>query len=153
MRIRSWGYRRKFCPARSTTINPSSASKNSGSTLRPSSLPPSFRYCRNSTGMPARLGSRSETIPRSRPDGFKAVTPVCAYIEADAHERPRPIFLKGKVLSRNATMSCLETLAYDLRYASAQDLLEGRGFQIVEVNGVSSEATSIYDPKNSLRSA
>ena len=50
-------------------------------------------------------------------------------------------------------MSCLETLAYDLRYASAQDLLEGRGFQIVEVNGVSSEATSIYDPKNSLRSA
>jgi hypothetical protein len=62
-------------------------------------------------------------------------------------------FLKGKVLSRNATMSCLETLAYDLRYAFAQDLLEGRGFQIVEVNGVSSEATSIYDPKNSVRNA
>ena len=42
---------------------------------------------------------------------------------------------------------------YDLRYASEEALREGRGFQIVEVNGVSSEATSIYDPTNSLRNA
>jgi membrane protein DedA with SNARE-associated domain len=42
---------------------------------------------------------------------------------------------------------------YDLRYASEDALREGRGFQIVEVNGVSSEATSIYDPTNSLRNA
>ncbi|MDB6019563.1 MAG: hypothetical protein JWR19_4052 [Pedosphaera sp.] len=39
---------------------------------------------------------------------------------------------------------------YDLRYASAEDLRAGRNFQIIELNGASSEATSIYDARNSL---
>jgi membrane protein DedA with SNARE-associated domain len=39
---------------------------------------------------------------------------------------------------------------YDLRYASEEALRRGEGFQIVELNGVSSEATSIYDQANSL---
>lgn len=39
---------------------------------------------------------------------------------------------------------------YDLRYASEDALRQGEGFQILELNGVSSEATSIYDPANSL---
>ena len=39
---------------------------------------------------------------------------------------------------------------YDLRYASEEALQAGQGFQILELNGVSSEATSIYDPANSL---
>lgn len=42
---------------------------------------------------------------------------------------------------------------YDLRYASEESLQAGQGFQIVELNGVSSEATSIYDPANSLWNA
>jgi hypothetical protein len=42
---------------------------------------------------------------------------------------------------------------YDLRYASEETLRAGEGFQIVELNGVASEATSIYDPANSLWSA
>jgi membrane protein DedA with SNARE-associated domain len=42
---------------------------------------------------------------------------------------------------------------YDLRYASEEALQAGKGFQIVELNGVSSEATSIYDPANSLWNA
>lgn len=42
---------------------------------------------------------------------------------------------------------------YDVRYASDDTLRVGRDFQIIELNGVSSEATSIYDPANSLWSA
>jgi len=42
---------------------------------------------------------------------------------------------------------------YDLRYASEADLQAGKNFKIIELNGASSEATSIYDPRNSLWSA
>jgi membrane protein DedA with SNARE-associated domain len=42
---------------------------------------------------------------------------------------------------------------YDLRYASEDDLRAGRNFQIIELNGAASEATSIYDARNSLWSA
>jgi membrane protein DedA with SNARE-associated domain len=42
---------------------------------------------------------------------------------------------------------------YDIRYANEEDFKEGRNFQIVELNGATSEATSIYDPRNSLFSA
>jgi hypothetical protein len=39
---------------------------------------------------------------------------------------------------------------YDIRYASEEDLRNGKNFQIVELNGAASEATSIYDARNSL---
>lgn len=42
---------------------------------------------------------------------------------------------------------------YDIRYESEEALRERAEFQIVELNGASSEATSIYDPKNSLQRA
>ena len=42
---------------------------------------------------------------------------------------------------------------YDIRYENEEDFREGRNFQIVELNGASSEATSIYDARNSLVSA
>jgi hypothetical protein len=42
---------------------------------------------------------------------------------------------------------------YDVRYDNEEDFKEGRDFQIVELNGASSEATSIYDARNSLVSA
>jgi membrane protein DedA with SNARE-associated domain len=42
---------------------------------------------------------------------------------------------------------------YDIRYASEGDLRAGRNFQIIELNGAASEATSIYDSRNSLWSA
>jgi hypothetical protein len=42
---------------------------------------------------------------------------------------------------------------YDVRYASVDSLRAGCDFQIIELNGISSEATSIYDPANSLWSA
>jgi pimeloyl-ACP methyl ester carboxylesterase/membrane protein DedA with SNARE-associated domain len=42
---------------------------------------------------------------------------------------------------------------YDIRAESAEALREGRGFQVIELNGVTSEATHIYDPKNGLLAA
>lgn len=42
---------------------------------------------------------------------------------------------------------------YDLRYASDEDLRAGKNFQIIELNGAASEATSIYDARNSLFAA
>jgi hypothetical protein len=42
---------------------------------------------------------------------------------------------------------------YDVRYENQEDFTQGRNFQIVELNGASSEATSIYDARNSLFSA
>ena len=42
---------------------------------------------------------------------------------------------------------------YDLRYENDEDFKRGHNFQIVELNGATSEATSIYDAQNSLFSA
>ena len=42
---------------------------------------------------------------------------------------------------------------YDIRYANEDDLRAGENFQIIELNGAASEATSIYDARNSLVAA
>lgn len=42
---------------------------------------------------------------------------------------------------------------YDIRYSSLDDLQRGQNFQIVELNGAASEATSLYDARNSLFAA
>jgi pimeloyl-ACP methyl ester carboxylesterase/membrane protein DedA with SNARE-associated domain len=39
---------------------------------------------------------------------------------------------------------------YDLKAPSLEDFRAGRALRVLELNGVTSEATSIYDPKNSL---
>jgi membrane protein DedA with SNARE-associated domain len=39
---------------------------------------------------------------------------------------------------------------YDVRYPSEADIMNGENFKIVELNGASSEATSIYDARNSV---
>lgn len=42
---------------------------------------------------------------------------------------------------------------YDIRYSSEDDLCAGKNFQIIELNGAASEATSIYDARNSIFAA
>jgi len=42
---------------------------------------------------------------------------------------------------------------FDVRYEDERELRAGRNFKIVELNGASSEATSIYDSRNSLAAA
>ena len=39
------------------------------------------------------------------------------------------------------------------RTESPEDLHAGRNFKVIELNGVTSEATHIYDPRNGLRQA
>ncbi len=59
-------------------------------------------------------------------------------IQIDAISRRVPGFFIGR---------------FDVRFGSEDDLRAGRNFQILELNGASAEATSIYDARNSLRSA
>ncbi len=42
---------------------------------------------------------------------------------------------------------------FDVRYESEDALREGRGFKIIELNGVTSESTNVYDPSWSLWTA
>jgi membrane protein DedA with SNARE-associated domain len=42
---------------------------------------------------------------------------------------------------------------YDLRVPAVDDFLRGRNFKVIELNGVTSEATSIYDPRYGLLDA
>jgi membrane protein DedA with SNARE-associated domain len=42
---------------------------------------------------------------------------------------------------------------YDIRFASEDDLRAARNFQIIELNGAASEATNIYDARNSIFAA
>jgi hypothetical protein len=42
---------------------------------------------------------------------------------------------------------------FDIRTPSVEDFKAGRNFKVVELNGVTSEATHIYDPSNSLMDA
>lgn len=42
---------------------------------------------------------------------------------------------------------------YDIRYSSDEALLRGENFTIIELNGAASEATNIYDQRNTLLSA
>lgn len=42
---------------------------------------------------------------------------------------------------------------YDVRVASVADLMDGRGFRIVELNGLTAEATHVYHPGTRLRVA
>ncbi len=39
---------------------------------------------------------------------------------------------------------------YDIRTPALEDFKQGKNFKVIELNGVTSEATSIYDPDNSL---
>jgi membrane protein DedA with SNARE-associated domain len=42
---------------------------------------------------------------------------------------------------------------YDVRFSTEEDLRTGKNFQIIELNGAASEATSIYDSRNSILDA
>jgi membrane protein DedA with SNARE-associated domain len=73
------------------------------------------------------------------------------------------IFRDGMRLHTNALERAIDEISqklpgffigrYDIRYQNEEDFKQGRNFQIVELNGATSEATSIYDPRNSLFSA
>jgi membrane protein DedA with SNARE-associated domain len=73
------------------------------------------------------------------------------------------IFRDGSELNTEKLRAILDTIAlplagffigrFDIRYISRQHLCNGTGFKIIELNGAASEATNIYDARNSLWAA
>jgi membrane protein DedA with SNARE-associated domain len=73
------------------------------------------------------------------------------------------VFLDGAWARTDALEAAIDGVArrfdgfhfgrFDVRTPSVEAFREGRDFKVVELNGVTSEATNIYDPKNGLRDA
>jgi membrane protein DedA with SNARE-associated domain len=73
------------------------------------------------------------------------------------------IFLNGQKLISTALCDAIEESAkkipdfyvgrFDLRYSSEEELMAGKNFKILEVNGAGSEATHIWDPQTRLLEA
>ncbi|MCB1324979.1 MAG: alpha/beta fold hydrolase [Spirochaetales bacterium] len=67
------------------------------------------------------------------------------------------MFLDGKALWSEALERQVDRIAqafpgfyfgrFDVRFEDAAELRQGRGFQIVELNGATSESTNVYDPR------
>jgi len=80
-------------------------------------------------------------------------------VEIGAHCRGA-IFLDGSHAITPTLERVMEEIAggfdgfyfgrFDVRVPSIRDLMEGRNLKVIELNGVTSEATHIYDPKLSL---
>jgi pimeloyl-ACP methyl ester carboxylesterase/membrane protein DedA with SNARE-associated domain len=73
------------------------------------------------------------------------------------------IFLDGDEVKTEALEAAIDRVArgfdgfyfgrFDIRTPSLADFKQGKNFQVVELNGVTSEATHIYDPRTSLVTA
>ncbi len=97
------------------------------------------------------LGVRAAEIPR---DGEKV-----RLTEVGTHCRGA-LFLDGNGLATEELRKTMEDLSrgyegfyfgrYDIRVPSEADLQSGANLKVLELNGVTSESTNIYDPKNGL---
>jgi len=65
-------------------------------------------------------------------------------------ERLRSVELEKRIDAISKAIPGFFVGRYDIRYASEDAICAGEEFQIIELNGASSEATAIYDPRNSL---
>jgi pimeloyl-ACP methyl ester carboxylesterase/membrane protein DedA with SNARE-associated domain len=83
-------------------------------------------------------------------------------VEVGTHCRGA-IFLDGSWVNTEVLEQAIDRISqsypgfyfgrYDIRTPSIEDFKQGRNFKVLELNGVTSEATHIYDPKNSLFTA
>ena len=80
-------------------------------------------------------------------------------IDIGTHSRGA-IFLDGERFKTSALEKKVDEICrgykgfyfgrFDIRISSIEEFKQGKNFKIVELNGVTSEATNIYDPKHSL---
>ena len=73
------------------------------------------------------------------------------------------IFRDGSHLQTDALAASIDRISrsldgfhigrYDVRYESPEDLMAGQNFQVLELNGASSEATNAYDARHTVRQA
>ncbi len=97
------------------------------------------------------LGARADEVP---PKG--RTVPL---VTVGTHSRGA-IFLEGEHLITPELSDAVERLSqgyegfyfgrYDLRAPSAEHLARGEGLGVIELNGVTSEATNLYDPRHSV---
>lgn len=83
-------------------------------------------------------------------------------VEVGTHSRGA-IFLDGAWMKTDALEQKIDEICrgvegfyfgrFDIRINSFEDFKRGENFKIIELNGVTSESTNIYDPKHSLFSA
>jgi hypothetical protein len=93
------------------------------------------------------LGEKAGTIP---------VKGQVVTIGAIGNHCRGTMFLDGASLATPALEAAIDSLAtrtpgfyfgrFDVRYSDASEFAAGRGFEIVELNGLLSESTNIYDP-------
>jgi len=98
----------------------------------------------------------------SRRDEILAAGETLKLVEAGNHAQGC-IFRDGMHLSTPALVERINEISqklsgfysgrYDIRFSNEDDLRAGKNFQIIELNGAASEATSIYDARNSLVTA
>lgn len=129
--------------------------------------------------LPEVTGDGRRTLERLILDDDRAVALASIYLKAhpdavdripNAGERVRltelgthcrgAIFLDGMRVNGPELERSIERISstfegfwfgrYDLKAKSAEDLAQGRNFKIIELNGVTSEATHIYDRRTSL---
>jgi hypothetical protein len=70
------------------------------------------------------------------------------------------LFVDGGHLVTSALSAAVERIArevpglffgrFDVRYADEASLMRGEGFRVIELNGIASESTNIYDPSRSV---
>lgn len=98
-------------------------------------------------------------VNQDRLESVPAVEERIQLVELGTHCRGA-IFLDGNRYMSDALAASLDQVVstyegfcfgrFDVRVPSGDDLQAGEGFRILELNGVSSESTDIYDPKNSV---
>ncbi|ANM32222.1 hypothetical protein ABI59_12020 [Acidobacteria bacterium Mor1] len=131
--------------------------------------------------MPVVVGDGERTVERLILDDPRAVSMASIYLAQQTDQERVPaageeiqlvelgthcrgaIFLDGGRLATAALAETIDRISrgyegfffgrYDLRTPDPEDLARGRNFKIVELNGVTSEATHIYDPAFSLFAA
>lgn len=103
-----------------------------------------------------------ESTNAAQLDSVPAAGQSVPLVELGTHCRGA-LFVDGQQLDSEALSTTINAIAdqfpgfhfgrFDLRAESAESLTRGQGFKIIELNGLTSEATHIYDPSNSLRAA
>lgn len=96
---------------------------------------------------------------RARVDSIPAKGELVKLIDIGTHSRGA-IFVDGRRLMTDKLEQAIDEICcgmkgfyfgrFDLRAATFEDFQKGEPFRIIELNGVSSESTNIYDPKFSL---
>lgn len=105
------------------------------------------------------LAERYSEENRSRLEHVPSAGEQVRIIRIGTHSRGA-IFLDGDRLKTPELESAIDNICrqiegfnfgrFDVRYGSEEDLRAGHGFKFVELNGVTSESTNIYDPRYSL---